>query len=216
MIFDEIVKDVSERIDLLLQSQKDTVLVVIDGMCGSGKSTLGEALRKKYDCNLFHMDDFFLQPYQRTLERLAQVGGNVDYERFAVEVLKPVGTGKTFSYGVFDCSRQRMGYRVQVPGKRLNIVEGAYSAHPYLGDAFDLAVFLELDEELQRERLLKRNGPVRLERFITEWIPKETAYFEAFSIRDKCKVYQVSEKTEDVPAADNKEKKESEEKGMIG
>ena len=54
------------------------MLVAIDGMCGSGKTTLGQVLSKVYDCNLFHMDDFFLRPEQRTAERMAQDGGNVE------------------------------------------------------------------------------------------------------------------------------------------
>lgn len=216
MLFEEIVQGVSEQIDKLLQSDKKMILVVIEGMCGSGKSTLGEALRKKYDCNLFHMDDFFLQPCQRNFKRLTEVGGNVDYERFATEVLKPLQESKTFSYGVFDCSRQVIGYRVQVPYKRLNIVEGAYSAHPYFEDVYDLAVFLEIDGDLQRERLLKRNGAKRLERFIAEWIPKELAYFEKYAIREKCKVYKVEETIKDISVMNYNVNKESEGKGMIG
>lgn len=199
MDFNSILSRVSEEVDWLLQSDKDSILVVIEGMCGSGKSTLGEALCKKYDCNLFHMDDFFLQPSQRTPNRLAQVGGNVDYERFLAEVLIPLKKGRSFAYGVYDCSRQCIGYRVQVSHKRLNIIEGAYSAHPYFEDQYDLAIFLEIDSVLQKERLLKRNGPERLNRFVTEWIPKELNYFEAFGIREKCKVYRVGE-----------------EKGMVG
>lgn len=216
MFFDEIVKDVTGQIEDLLRSEKNTILVVIEGMCGSGKSTLGEVLRRKYDCNLFHMDDFFLQPHQRTAERLSEVGGNVDYERFAEEILKPLQAGKTFSYGVFDCSRQVIGYRVQVPWKRLNIVEGAYSAHPYLGDSYDMGVFLELEDSLQQERLLKRNGPVILERFITEWIPKEKAYFDTFGIRHKCKVYQVENRQKVTSIFCKKDKRKNEEKGMVG
>ena len=211
MVFEGIVSDVEEQIERLLQSDKQCVLVAIEGMCGSGKSTLGEALKKRYDCNLFHMDDFFLQPAQRTKERLAEIGGNVDYERFAEEVLIPLQKGKSFSYGVFDCSRQVIGYRVQVPYKRLNIVEGAYSTHPYFADKYDLAVFLEIDELLQRERLLKRNGEERLQRFIAEWIPKEFAYFDRFDIRNKCKVYQVEEIQDNAVVIEK-----SEEKGMIG
>ena len=33
------------------------------------------------------MDDFFLQPKQRTKERLEQAGGNVDYKRFKKEIV---------------------------------------------------------------------------------------------------------------------------------
>lgn len=67
-----------------------SVLVGIDGRCGSGKTTLGEYLYGRFDCNLFHMDDFFLRIEQRTQKRIAEVGGNVDYERFFETVLLPV------------------------------------------------------------------------------------------------------------------------------
>jgi len=67
--------------------------VAIDGPCASGKSTLGKTLQEIYGCPLIHMDDFFLRPEQRTPERLAQPGGNVDYERFAKEVLTPSADG---------------------------------------------------------------------------------------------------------------------------
>ena len=36
----------------------------------------------QFDCNLFHMDDFFLRMEQRTPDRMKETGGNVDYERF--------------------------------------------------------------------------------------------------------------------------------------
>lgn len=52
------------------------VLVGIDGRCGSGKTTLGEYLYGKFDCNLFHMEDFFWRIEQRTPERMTEVGGN--------------------------------------------------------------------------------------------------------------------------------------------
>lgn len=177
---------VTARINELLQSDKEALLVVIDGMCGSGKSTLGEKLAQKYDCNLFHMDDFFLQPAQRTGERLLEPGGNVDYERFQEEVLEHLQDKEGFSYRVFDCSRQELGRRVRVPFKRLNIIEGAYSLHPYFKGVQDLAFFLEVSGEEQIKRLAKRNGEEKLQRFIKEWIPKENAYFETFQIKDRC------------------------------
>ena len=83
--------EICERIDGLL-SEKQTVLVAIDGCCGAGKTTLAAILAEKYDCNVFHMDEFFLRPEQRTARRLAQPGGNVDYERFREEVLSSLPT----------------------------------------------------------------------------------------------------------------------------
>ena len=49
------------------------------------------------------MDDFYLQPHQRTEERLAEPGGNVDRERFLQEVLIPLHEGHDAVYRVFDC-----------------------------------------------------------------------------------------------------------------
>ena len=70
-------------------------IVAIDGMCGSGKSTVAGKLQEYFGCSLFHMDDFFLQPHQRTSQRLDAPGGNVDYERFQAEVLIPLKRGRS-------------------------------------------------------------------------------------------------------------------------
>lgn len=77
-------------LDAIDQGLKNGPLrVAIDGPCASGKSTLGQLLAGVYGCPLIRMDDFFLRPEQRSPERLAQPGGNVDYERFSREVLSP-------------------------------------------------------------------------------------------------------------------------------
>ena len=51
--------------------RRDRVIVAIDGRCGSGKTTLAAKLQKQLHCSVFHMDDFFLRPEQRTEERFA-------------------------------------------------------------------------------------------------------------------------------------------------
>ena len=61
-----------DRLDKSLQcirqllAEKDRVIVAIDGNCASGKTTLTAQLAEHFDCNVFHMDDFFLRPEQRT------------------------------------------------------------------------------------------------------------------------------------------------------
>lgn len=164
----------------------ESVIIAIDGVCGGGKSTLGEALAEKYACRLFHMDDFFLQPHQRTKERYEQPGGNVDYERFQEEVLTHLSDEDGLSYRPFLCHTMTFGDAVQMPYRRLNIIEGAYSCHPCFGDIYQARFFVEASPEVQRKRLLARNGKEQFERFVKEWIPMENRYFDAFAIRSQC------------------------------
>jgi len=176
------------EIDRLLAKNEDKdrpIIIVIDGMAGSGKSTLGDLLKEIYDCNLFHVDDYFLQPHQRTEERLVEPGGNVDYERFKKEIYDQLESGKDFVYQKYDCSVQALGEKVEVKYKKLNIIEGAYSAHPYFENRADLVFFMEIPDELQIERIGARNGEWMLKRFIKEWIPMEHLYFETYRIREK-------------------------------
>lgn len=162
--------------------------VAIEGGSASGKTSLAALLEGVYDCNVFHMDDFFLQPHQRTPERFAQPGGNVDFERFEQEVLIPLAHGEAFTYRKFDCSTMSLGKAVSVTPKKLNITEGAYSLHPRLKDAYRISVFLDSDPETQRARILARNGAKMLERFTNEWIPLENRYFESTGVRERCDI----------------------------
>ena len=172
---EQILDGAKQQINGLL-AEKDFVLVAIDGPCTAGKTTLAARLAEIYDCNVFHMDDFFLRRSQRTQARFAEAGGNVDYERFREEVLLPLKTGLPFSYRPFDCSTFTLAEPVPVIPKRLNIIEGTYSHHPYFGDPYDLKLLLTVDEETQRQRILQRPAFLH-KRFFEEWIPMENRYF---------------------------------------
>ena len=177
----ENLQKVVAAIEQLLR-KKQFVNIAIDGHCGSGKSTLATLLRRKFAANVFRMDDFFLRPEQRTEERALEIGGNVDYERFKAEVLDQLVLGKAFSYQKYDCTVGKLTETITVIPKRLNIIEGVYSMHPSLRDAYDLTIFLTVDPEVQIARLRRRNGEAMLQRYIKEWIPLENQYFTAFDI----------------------------------
>ncbi|MBR6501195.1 MAG: hypothetical protein IKT25_06790 [Firmicutes bacterium] len=161
-------------------------VVAIEGGSASGKTTLSQILSQVYDCTVFHMDDFFLRPEQRTPQRFAQPGGNVDRERFLEEVLEPLSRGEIVRYRRFDCSTFTLKEPVEVEPKQLVIVEGAYSRHPELAGYYDFAVFLDVSPELQRDRIVKRNGPEMAKRFHNEWIPMEQLYFKGLNIKEQC------------------------------
>ncbi len=160
-------------------------VVAIDGMSGSGKSTLADYLHHQFpDSNLFHMDDFFLRPEQRTQERLQETGGNVDYERFKDEIVSHLADRDGLSFRRYNCKEQALEDSVHISWKPLVIIEGSYSHHPYFKDYCNLRIFLEVSSEEQKERILARNGEFMLGRFLNEWIPKEHAYFETFHIKE--------------------------------
>ncbi len=175
-------------IDKLLSEVNRRVIVAIEGGSASGKTTLAAMLEKVYGCTVFHMDDFFLRPEQRTAARFAELGGNVDRERFLSEVLIPISEGKPVCYRPFDCSRQMLGEPVTATLGRLMVVEGAYSMHPQLAKYYDISIFLDISEEFQRERIKKRNSPEHAKRFFEEWIPLENKYFHGLNIRNKCDI----------------------------
>ena len=165
---------------------KGDAIIAIEGGSASGKTTLAGILSQIYDCNIFHMDDFFLRPEQRTPERFAQVGENVDRERFLSEVLIPLSEKREVCFRKFDCSTQSLGKPIKVAPKRLTFVEGAYSMHPSLEKFYDFSLFLDIDPKCQRERILVRNSPHLAKRFFDEWIPFETRYFSETQIKKRC------------------------------
>lgn len=181
---EQIAPELIKHIDALMATGKQ-VLIAVDGYCTAGKTTLAAALQKEYDCNVFHMDDFFLRPEQRTSERYAEPGGNVDYERFLEEVLIPLKKGEPFSYRPFSCKTFTLSDSVTVRPKRLNIIEGTYSLHPYFGDVYDFKVFLSVEPQLQAQRIRLRPEHVH-RRFFDEWIPMEKQYAAYFKIPETC------------------------------
>lgn len=175
------------KIDELLKNN-NIVNVAIDGKSGAGKSTLASIIKEEYDCNVFHMDDFFLTPELKTESRLTEVGGNVDYVRFNDEIILGLKSMKEFRYQRYNCKKMELDDFVNVKPKRLNIIEGSYSMHPTLIENYDLKIFLQIDEKEQVERILKRNGPFMLQKFTNEWIPKENMYFGKMNIPDNADI----------------------------
>ncbi len=171
-----------------LLKDKDFVLIAVDGRCGAGKSTLAAELQKKIDCNVLHMDDFFLQPHQRTKQRLSLPGENVDHERFLQEVLIPLKKNRAFSFRPYSCKTGSLGRAVYVEPKPITVVEGSYSCHPDLWDYYDLHVFVDIDAKTQMERIIARNGIQAAEVFKSKWIPMEEEYFSAFDIQMRCEI----------------------------
>ncbi len=165
-------------------AQNGRVFVAIDGRCASGKTTLAKNLSKIFDSPIIHMDDFFLPFEKRTTERLAEPGGNIDYERFGNEVSAKIRTEKEFNYGIFDCSTGKIESKQTIRPSKITIVEGSYSLHPKFQSIYNVKIFVSTDSDTQIERIRVRNGEEMLKNFKEKWIPMEENYFTSFNIEN--------------------------------
>lgn len=180
--------DIFAAIDGLLDAQ-GRARVAIDGRCASGKTTAAGLIARVYGAQLFHMDDFFLPFERKTPERLAQPGGNVDWERFRSDVLDHLDDA-AFAYRPYDCATGSLAEPVLSQKRPVQLVEGVYSLHPSMKADYDLRVMLDITPEEQRARLLRRN-PEKYERFVNEWIPLEEHYFAAYPIAASCDIISI-------------------------
>lgn len=175
-----------EQIKQLLK-EKEYVVIAIDGCAASGKTTLAKKLSNMFNASVIHMDDFFLPLEKRTEERLNTPGGNIDYERFKEEVVNNLDND--FTYNAFNCSIMKVDKEVFVKKTNLLIIEGSYSLHPYFGKYYDLSIFLDIDESLQLERILCRDGERLLEMFKTKWLVYEHKYHEFYNLKQWSNIY---------------------------
>jgi len=175
-------------IEELIRTDDDCLIIAIDGRTGAGKTTISKYLHQKFGGNLFHMDDYYLQTHQRTKERLLEVGGNVDYERFKTEVLDVIERREVVHYRPFNYHTMDFdsAFARDIPPKRLNIVEGTYSLNPYFGDPYDLKIFMDVEYNQQIENVIDREGTSELDDYIDKWIPKTDIYIERMGIQEKC------------------------------
>ena len=156
-------------------------VLALEGASGTGKTTAAEQIKAALDgrvnVSIIHTDDFFLPLYKKSPERLAQIGGNIDYERIKLEVIDHL-SDEFISYGVFDCKKQKIVQCRQLNTGGLLIVEGVYSLHFALGRYYDICALLTSSFENRLDRIKSRESPNNFARFVKEWIPLENRYLK--------------------------------------
>lgn len=172
-----------------LLDQKARVIVAIDGMAASGKTTLSAALAACFSsCAVVHMDDFTIPFEDRFPGYFDAQLSNTDIARFDREVLSPLLAGRAACYQPYACHPEP-GFLPPVhiaQDVRLVIIEGAYCLHPALSARYDLRVLCTVSPDVQRRRILARNGSAQLERFMSLWIPMENRHIAAHNLTSQC------------------------------
>ncbi len=202
-ILDSILGQIEEA-----KAHDERLLLVIDGKCGSGKTTFAKKLGQHYKCNVFHIDDFYLPIAMQTQEVMKEPGGNINFDRFIDSVITPLSTGSSIDYQPFLCIGQTYAPTVRMEASKINIIEGTYSCHPRFRELYAdmradkscipendfeygqgckiITLFFDIDEKNQIERLKNRVGEQRFKLFENKWIPREREYFSAYAVREYC------------------------------
>lgn len=160
--------------------REKTVLIAIDGRCGSGKTGFA-ALSGVLPCfvNVLHMDDYYLAPERRAENWMDVPAGNMDLERFREEALLPaLGTAPERRTVDLCQGETLIDRRELIVPEPMTIVEGTYSQHPTLAKYYDYKIFLTCDREEQTRRLQAREGDY-YPTFDQVWRTLEERYFAA-------------------------------------
>ena len=164
-----------------LLTKKDKIIIAIDGQCCAGKSAMARFMAENLDCNVFHLDDFYLTEEER--QNKSRGFANADVSRFRAEVLENLRGTAPFDYEKYDCVNDTVSKFVVTEQKPLNIVEGAYCLCDELAGYYDIKIFLKIDEAEQLSRLKKRETDITP--YIEKWIPLENDYIAAQRPQDK-------------------------------
>ena len=169
----------------LAQKPTRPLVLALDGRCGSGKTTLANALAAQLPgCTLLRTDDFYLPPARRSPDWAHTPCANMDLARLREELLRPARAGEPVFYRAYSCREGAYRPGQCIPAQPLSIVEGSYSHHPLLAGCYDLKVFVTCSPAEQTRRLQAREGE-RYPSFAARWIPLEEGYFKKYGIEEK-------------------------------
>lgn len=157
------INEIKDRIKDLLAQQKQ-VIVAIDGGCAADTEELARIIAEEFDCNLFHTPDFYLP-------EMSDEGIYLDCERLRQVILEPARRGIPFFFRPIGKEPMKA-----VAPKRLNVLEGTYSLHQKIRDAYDLKIILRTDSA-QRQQFIKRLEPEKQTLFVAQMMPAEARYF---------------------------------------
>ncbi len=173
----------------LQSSRPCPIVVAIDGGSGAGKSTLASSVAAKVNAALIPIDDFFAADIPDSqwddltiADRLAHV---FDWQRVRDCAIKPLLAGEPARWYAFDFESGlhpdgTYGMKAD-PEERepadVILLEGAYSACPFLSDLVGLAILVDVPLDERRARLAAREDKEFLNRWHKMWDAVEEYYF---------------------------------------
>src|SRR5438128_12398705 len=159
---------VLKEIERIRTKVRRPIVVALDGGSGAGKTTIAERLMRLTEVALVRIDDFYQTvipesdwPHKTIEQRL---NGVFDWSRVRSDALEPLRAGRPgrwhafgFMRGLGKAGTYSLKEEVtQVAPAPTILIEGAYSASPPLRDLIDLAVLVNVQNEICHIRTAAR------------------------------------------------------------
>lgn len=129
----------------------DTTVIAIDGVAGSGKTTLALKLASDLDdSHVIHMDDLY-EGWNNPLSQKLTA-------RVRSQLLEPLSKKLSISYQIFDWKLNRFTDYREVPKSRYLILEGVGAAQREFRPYINKIIWIECDPYLGYQRVINRDG----------------------------------------------------------
>jgi uridine kinase len=176
-----------------IELELNTSIILIDGRACCGKSTYAKQLQNllfqlgESSPRVIHMDDLY-----PGWDGLAQ---GADYlERYILTPL--LNTGKA-SWQEYDWDLGKRNSWREFSGGTPLIIEGCGAINQYTAAVAQLSIWLEVPEQIRRERWLQRDGS-KFDEFYQKWASQELDFIATHHSKDLAKYfYDYEAKLED-------------------
>ena len=158
---DQIVTKIRE-----LLSQKQLVLLAIDGYGGSGKTTLARAIQLNFPGSaIITLDDF-----------ATDTTSGADRNRFISHVLMPLSEGKDARYQRFNWREKILADWITVEPKGLIIIEGVSVLGEDFNSYYDLRVWIDCPFDIASQRMKERDKNMHNPTYFNVWEKEDAEY----------------------------------------
>jgi len=149
-----------------------TLLVGIDGVGGSGKTTLSNWLKDNLEnVSIVQLDDFYSPELHRA-----------DRSRVLEQVFQPLENDMDATYQIFDWRRNALTDWVAIKPGGMVIVEGVSALHSEFADKYDFRIWIECPPQegflrgIKRDK--ERDNVDNTHIWQEIWMPQEKIYVE--------------------------------------
>jgi uridine kinase len=178
------ISPISELVELIQSSSikcGETKVVCIDGPAGSGKTTLANSLSKYLDnCPIVHMDEI----YEGWEEALSQKTTNDLYQW----IIEPLLKKQLIEFFKFDWTISKRNKKVVIRSHSYLIIEGVGSSVKKVSEHASLKIWIEVNQSLGIERVLKRDGQ-QIKDQMKNWQIQELNYFNENKTKENSNIW---------------------------